>query len=325
MKLIWSIVALLLLVGLIVMLQPPANNTPGRARERSLADAMEESLADAADAGARRGGSRSAPEPPQKTPTPTTGPTTTGSTARPEREVTAIPGLDAPSKETTNAPAGAASTPAAEGTADPTAVSDRARAAERLPASEGSASGTPATAATADGGATRFEPEVPPIQFAEILPSTFVRLPDGSISVDDAWTIKGDGTNESPYEVSWEFLASAQDTYVPRLSENKIPARIAFLSGKRVRISGYLAFPLVAQTSGECLIMLNQWDGCCIGIPPTPYDAVEVKLAESISGWKKHTFNFGSIEGIFTVEPYLVENWLVGLYMLRDATLKRDI
>jgi type II secretory pathway pseudopilin PulG len=325
MKLIWSIVALLLLVGLIVMLQPPANNTPGRARERSLADTMEESLADASEAEARRGGSQSAPEPTQRTTAPTTAPTTASLTERPERAVTAIPGLDTPSQESNAAATGAVSPPAGDAGSDPTAASDRARAAERLPASKGSAAGTPATTATADGSATRFEPEVPPIQFAEILPSTFVRLPDGSISADDAWTIKGDGTNESPYEVSWEFLASAQDTYVPRLSENKIPARIAFLSGKRVRISGYLAFPLVAQTSGECLIMLNQWDGCCIGIPPTPYDAVEVKLAESISGWKKHTFNFGSIEGIFTVEPYLVENWLVGLYMLRDATLKRDI
>jgi hypothetical protein len=324
MKLIWSIVALLLLVGLIVMLQPPANNTPGRARERSLADAMEESLADAADAEARRGGSRSAPEPPERTTAATTAPTTVASAARPEREVTAIPGLDSPSKEGTSAPSDAASAPAGEGAGARTGVDEGARTAQPPTAAEGSATGTSTTANT-DGSATKFEPEIPPIQFAEILPSTFVRLPDGSISVDDAWTIKGDGTNESPYEVSWEFLASAQDTYVPRLSENKIPARIAFLSGKRVRISGYLAFPLVAQTSGECLIMLNQWDGCCIGIPPTPYDAVEVKLAESISGWKKHTFNFGSIEGIFTVEPYLVENWLVGLYMLRDATLKRDI
>jgi hypothetical protein len=317
MKLIWSIVALLLLVGLIVLLQPPANNTPGRAQERSLADAMEESLVDAADAESRRRGSQSEPELPKRTDAAQT----TGVAAKPERAVTTIPGLDAPSQDPDPAATGAASRPAVEVTPDPIAASDPARIAKQPTSTEGA----PAKPVVADGSSTRFEPEVPPIQFAEILPSTFVRLPDGSISADDAWTIKGEGTADSPYEVSWEFLASAQDTYVPRLSENKIPARIAFLSGKRVRISGYLAFPLVAQTSGECLIMLNQWDGCCIGIPPTPYDAVEVKLAESISGWKKHTFNFGSIEGIFTVEPYLVENWLVGLYMLRDATLKRDI
>jgi hypothetical protein len=97
------------------------------------------------------------------------------------------------------------------------------------------------------------------------------------------------------------------------------------LSGKRVKIGGYLAFPLVAPTSSECLLMLNQWDGCCIGIPPTPYDAVEVKLADSVKGWKRHTINFGSIEGTFKVEPYLVENWLVGLYMIEDAKLDTGI
>ena len=192
---------------------------------------------------------------------------------------------------------------------------------EKLAPSAEPAKPDPATVAAGQ----RFEPDIPSVAHAEILPSTFVKLADGSISADDAWTIRGSGTAEDPYEVSWEFLASAQDTYSPRLSENKIPARIAFLSGKRVRISGYLAFPLVAATSGECLLMLNQWDGCCIGIPPTPYDAIEVKLATEIKGWKKHTFNFGAIEGTFTVEPYLVENWLVGLYMMKDASLNREL
>ncbi|MFZ9882445.1 MAG: hypothetical protein ACO3QC_13715, partial [Phycisphaerales bacterium] len=112
---------------------------------------------------------------------------------------------------------------------------------------------------------------------------------------------------------------------VPRLGEKAIPARIAFLSGKRVRISGYLAFPLIAPTASECLVMLNQWDGCCIGIPPTPYDAVEVKLAEELKGWRKHTINFGAVEGTFKVDPYLVENWLVGLYLLEGARINREL
>ena len=112
---------------------------------------------------------------------------------------------------------------------------------------------------------------------------------------------------------------------MPRLAEKKLPARIAFLSGKHVRISGYLAFPLIAPTASECLVMLNQWDGCCIGVPPTPYDAVEVKLGISMKGWKKHTLNFGAVSGVFKVEPYLVENWLVGLYMLEGATVDREL
>jgi len=172
---------------------------------------------------------------------------------------------------------------------------------------------------------SEFTPEIPTIAHAEILPSRFVKLADGDISVDDAWTVRGAGTNESPYEVSWEYLSSAQETYVPRLSEKKIPARIAFLHGKVVKISGYLAFPLVAPTSSECLAMLNQWDGCCIGIPPTPYDAIEVKLATELKGWKKHTINFGAITGVLKVEPYLVENWLVGLYLMEKSKIDTEL
>jgi hypothetical protein len=71
--------------------------------------------------------------------------------------------------------------------------------------------------------------------------------------------------------------------------------------------------------------MLNQWDGCCIGVPPTPYDAIEVRLASEIRGWTKHTINFGSIEGILRVEPYLVENWLVGLYLIEDGKLDTEL
>ena len=83
--------------------------------------------------------------------------------------------------------------------------------------------------------------------------------------------------------------------------------------------------PVVAPTASECLLMLNQWDGCCIGVPPTPYDAVEVRLATEMKGWKRHTINFGTIEGTFKVEPYLVENWLVGLYLFENATLNTEL
>ena len=92
-----------------------------------------------------------------------------------------------------------------------------------------------------------------------------------------------------------------------------------------MKISGYLAFPLVAPTSSECLVMLNQWDGCCIGVPPTPYDAVEIKLAKPMQGWKRHTFNFGAVEGTLKVEPYLVENWLVGLYLMEGSTINNEL
>lgn len=287
MKFLWSIVTLLLLVGLIVLLQPPSEPE----QKRLIDESFQEEAAHALEA------TREVPVAESPKPAP----------------AQAAPATTEPVVVAAEEPA----TPAAPASA-PAPVTK--------PASEDEPSAEPPPpdpSVLASG--SNFTPEIPQIPDAEILPSSFIRLPDGSISVDDAWTIRGAGTPESPYEVSWEFLSSAQESYIPRLSENKIPARIAFLSGKRVRIAGYIAFPLVAQSAGECLLMLNQWDGCCIGIPPTPYDAVEVRLAQSVSGWKRHSINFGAIEGTMKVEPYLVENWLVGLYLMEDARIDRDI
>jgi hypothetical protein len=292
MKVVWTIVALLLLGGLIVLFQP---------EQDARRDALSAPDASATESGSPAAAPAPAPREPAKGFTPPPPSPGSASTAA---------ATGARTQSTVQSASATASPPA--GTAG--AGVKKQPSAEPPP---------PPPEAVASGAA--FEPEIPTIPEAEILPSKFIRLADGSISVDDAWTIRGAGTDESPYEVSWEFLSSAQEEYMPRLGEKKLPARIAFLSGKRVRISGYLAFPLVAPTASECLLMLNQWDGCCIGIPPTPYDAVEVKLMAEIKGWKRHTINFGAIEGTFKVEPYLVENWLVGLYLIEGAKLDTEL
>jgi hypothetical protein len=321
MKIIWTIVTLLLIAGIVVVFQPPAPTRrpddsamiESAERAMELATATEKSTSDA-----------------------TTAPS--------------APDLDAALAAKSGAPSGDASSNSKESATTPTTDATNSAAKENAGSIAAAPEETPATTTAAPLGAaaseattkkpspepaaakpeeiaagSEFTPEIPTIAHAEILPSRFVKLADGDISVDDAWTVRGAGTNESPYEVSWEYLSSAQETYVPRLSEKKIPARIAFLHGKVVKISGYLAFPLVAPTSSECLAMLNQWDGCCIGIPPTPYDAIEVKLATELKGWKKHTINFGAITGVFKVEPYLVENWLVGLYLMEKSKIDTEL
>ncbi len=158
-----------------------------------------------------------------------------------------------------------------------------------------------------------------------VVPSRFESLADGTIIADDVWKITGKGTIDDPYCVSWEFLASAADTYTPRVQDYGFPERILLLHGKHLRVAGYLAFPLVAPTSSECLVMLNQWDGCCIGVPPTPYDAVEVQLQSAIPRSQRHAMAYGSIEGVFEVEPYIVDGWLVGLYMLKHSLVEQGL
>lgn len=153
----------------------------------------------------------------------------------------------------------------------------------------------------------------------QIAPGEIKPQPDGTILVDSRFTIKGDGSEANPYRVPWEYLISANEVFDPAKSMNKIPERIAMLEGKHVRLTGYVAFPLMVQRPRELLSMLNQWDGCCIGVPPTPYDAVEVKLKKSVSKSEQYA-NAGQVQGIFRTQPYVVKNWLVGMYVMNDAT-----
>jgi hypothetical protein len=149
------------------------------------------------------------------------------------------------------------------------------------------------------------------------------KQPDGSYIVDGKYTLKGTGAKASPYEVTWDYLVSAQESYQPRLGKKKLPDRLTLLSGKWVKITGNVAFPVMAQEPTEMLVMLNQWDGCCIGVPPTPYDAVEVKLSRAAEG-KDRLVTYGTVTGKMTVEPYLVKDWLVSLYAMDDAAVARS-
>lgn len=146
------------------------------------------------------------------------------------------------------------------------------------------------------------------------------RRPDGSLLLDGVYTVRGEGTAASPYEITWELLTSAQATYEPKLGKKQLPGRITMLKDKVVRITGHVAFPLYVQEADELLVMLNQWDGCCIGVPPTPYDAVEVRLKTPATGGERFA-TYGTLEGVLGVEPYLSGDWLIGLYTMRDAKL----
>ncbi|MHC4990995.1 MAG: hypothetical protein ACYTGC_08440 [Planctomycetota bacterium] len=145
---------------------------------------------------------------------------------------------------------------------------------------------------------------------------------DGSRLIDGRFTLRGAGSADDPYRISWEHLVSASESYRPREGQTEIPAWVQLLHDKHVKITGYLAFPLASQTVDEALIMLNQWDGCCIGVPPSPYDGVEVRLEEPYELKPGHFARYGTIEGLLKVDPYLVNEWLVGLSMLEEASME---
>lgn len=154
----------------------------------------------------------------------------------------------------------------------------------------------------------------------DVAPNMLENQPDGSILVDGKFKITGDGSVERPFDVPWDLLIGSEKTYNPTEKLTRIPQAVAMLDGKYVRLTGYVAFPMYVQEPRELLSMLNQWDGCCIGVPPTPYDAVEVTLKQTVNEDDRMA-TFGAVEGRFGVKPYVVGDWLVGLYIMDEGVL----
>ena len=185
---------------------------------------------------------------------------------------------------------------------------------------------TPVTpAAPTVDPATFVGPPVPPAEAGgnkigvfEIAPGKVVKKDDGTLTLDDRFTVKGDGSAEKPYEITWELLTSVEQDFDPHAGKRKIPERIAMLHDKYVKLSGWIAFPLNVQSPRELLLMLNQWDGCCIGVPPTPYDAIEASLTKVVTGDPRFAVT-GAVTGKFGVKPYIVGDWLVGLYTMENG------
>ncbi|MBL8885936.1 MAG: DUF3299 domain-containing protein [Phycisphaerales bacterium] len=146
--------------------------------------------------------------------------------------------------------------------------------------------------------------------------------PDGTLVIDERFAVKGKGTLEDPFVVSWDQLTAAAEVYDPRKGQKKIPDFVQMLDGQYVSVTGYVAFPIYVKEPKEMLSMLNQWDGCCIGIPPTPYDAIEVHLKD-VATKEQRMATFGTVAGRLSVKPYLVGDWLVGLYVMDDAAVSK--
>ena len=147
---------------------------------------------------------------------------------------------------------------------------------------------------------------------------------DGSFRVIDSnlW-VQGAGTQAEPYVLGWDVLKAVEKSYAPREDKDVLPDWLNYLDGKTVLIEGNSLVPVVATTTRELLIMQNPWDGCCIGVPPTPYDAVEVVLNHDVD-FGNSAVGFGSVQGTFYLDPYVVDGWVMGLYIIEDAQYRSD-
>ena len=157
----------------------------------------------------------------------------------------------------------------------------------------------------------------------KVIPAKATKRADGAIVVDGRFVVTGEGTKASPYKVPWDLLVSAQEVYKPRSGLKKMPQRVTFLHDKYVKIVGFVAFPITSTNPKELLAMLNQWDGCCIGYPPTVFDAIEVALAGTPTNTQRMSVH-GALDGRFRVDPYDEDGWIVGLYIMREGVLSPD-
>ncbi len=154
---------------------------------------------------------------------------------------------------------------------------------------------------------------------ATATPATSTRGSNNQLEVDGRYTILGSGTELDPYRVTWELLKSAYETMDLNGPRTTPPKRLEMLNGTYVQISGYLAPPLWGQETKELLVLLNRWDGCCIGLPPTPFDCIEAQLSAPMKLGAAHTISYGTIRGKFIVEPFKAGTFLIGLYRLEEA------
>ncbi len=133
----------------------------------------------------------------------------------------------------------------------------------------------------------------------------------------------GAGTERQPFRVSWELLGQASGHVRGDGTIDAMPRTLELLGGTWIELSGYYAPAIIAPSTDELVLMLNRWDGCCIGLPPTPYDSALVKTRTPIDFSLQHQIRFGTLRGRLVLQPFALGGLVLGLYRIEDAELLR--
>lgn len=162
-----------------------------------------------------------------------------------------------------------------------------------------------------------------PIPEVETKPApSYELLADGTLRIiaTDSIII-GSGTQADPFVLDWVTLRALERVFNPKKGKDELPDWLDLIDEQFVRIKGNTLVPVIATTTRELLVMQNPWDGCCIGIPPSPYDAIEVLLNHEVD-FGSSAVGYGVVEGVFVLDPYVVDGWVLGLYMIEDASYR---
>ena len=143
-------------------------------------------------------------------------------------------------------------------------------------------------------------------------------MADGAWLVDQLYVVRGQGTTNDPYVVTWDLLLSAAETYAPSAGSWELPKRLRWLDGKQLQIRGFLTSPTRANKSDHLLLTWSALDACCLGPPPNPCQAVEVKLESPIT-LDRHVLIGVTVEGTFKLEPRVIGGLGLSLFRLDNA------
>jgi len=154
-------------------------------------------------------------------------------------------------------------------------------------------------------------------------PSEVVRrIDERTVELDGRYRVTGNGSANDPYVISWELLTSASEFIDLAQGARTAPPWVRLLDGTYVQISGYYSTAVRVSVAKNLLLTLNRWDGCCIGVPPTPFDAIDVDMRTPLPMGGLHLIRFGTFRGQLRVEPVEAATYLLGFYRLEDATFE---
>lgn len=149
------------------------------------------------------------------------------------------------------------------------------------------------------------------------------RLDERTLELDGRFRVVGNGRPDDPYRISWELLTSANAYIDPAAKALTAPPWVRALDGTYIEISGYYSTAVRISAAKNLLLTLNRWDGCCIGLPPTPFDAIDMDMREPVMMQGLHLFRFATFRGRLVVSPFETGGFLLGLYKLEDTTLEK--
>ena len=154
-------------------------------------------------------------------------------------------------------------------------------------------------------------------------PSDIVRrIDERTVELDGRYRVTGNGSANDPYVISWELLTSASEFIDLAQGARTPPPWVRLLDGTYVQISGYYSTAVRVSVAKNLLLTLNRWDGCCIGVPPTPFDAIDINMRVPLPMGGLHLVRFGTFRGQLRVEPVEAATYLLGFYRLEDATFE---